>query len=143
MNVKDEKGFTLIEIMVVVVILGVLAGMVVPKLMNRPDEAKQTKAAMQIQSLGEALALYRLDNGFYPSSEQGLNALVEKPVIGKIPKKYRSEAYIGKVPKDPWGNEYQYLSPGRHGDYDLFSMGADSAIGGEGKGVDIESWSLE
>ncbi|PLX85807.1 MAG: type II secretion system protein GspG [Desulfuromonas sp.] len=139
----DTRGFTLIEIMVVVVILGILAGIVVPRLLDRPEEARRTKAAVQIKSLEEALGLFKLDNGFYPSSEQGLQALVSKPSIGRIPNKYRSGGYIKKVPTDPWDNAYLYLSPGAHGDFDLVSYGPDGESGGEGEDADIESWNID
>jgi len=140
---RNQRGFTLIEIMVVVVILGILAGIVVPKLLDRPDEAKRTKAAVQIKNFEESISLYKLDNGYYPTTEQGLTALVSKPEVGKIPKKYRAGGYIKKVPMDPWGNNYVFLSPGIHNEYDLISFGADGESGGEGKDADINSWDLE
>lgn len=144
MDVKiKESGFTLIEIMVVIVILGILATLIIPKIMDRPDEARRTKSVLDIQSIGQALDLYRLDNRNYPSSEQGLKALVEKTEIDPIPPRFRSGGYLNKVPMDPWGTPYVYLSPGLHGDYDLISFGADAELGGEGKGADIESWNLD
>jgi general secretion pathway protein G len=117
--VKNHWGFTLIELMVVIVILGILAGLIVPRIMGRPEQAKQLKARMQIESIGTALKLYKLDNGMYPSTEQGLQALVEPPSSGNTPKKWRKGGYLekGKVPKDPWGNEFIYLSPGIHDDF--------------------------
>jgi general secretion pathway protein G len=129
----NASGFTFIELMVVIVILGILAGLVVPRLMGRPEEAKRTKARMQIESLETALKLYKLDNGFYPSTEQGLQALVQKPEAGQVPSKWRKGGYLekGKVPDDPWGNEFVYLSPGVHDDYDIVSYGADGVQGGE------------
>ncbi len=139
----NERGFTLIEIMVVLIIIGLLAGIIVPKLIGRTEEAKRTKAKMQIKNLQTALDLYKLDNGVYPSTEQGLQALVEKPTIGEIPKHWREGGYIDKIPKDPWGNPYVYISPGVHGEYDLYSYGADGEEGGEGKNADIQSWNLE
>lgn len=142
-RLNDNRGFTLIEIMVVVVILGILAGIVVPRLLDRPEEARRTKAAVQIKSLEEALGLFKLDNGFYPSTEQGLQALVSKPDSGRIPSKYRAGGYIKKVPQDPWDNAYLYLSPGAHGDFDLISYGPDGESGGEGDNADIESWNLD
>lgn len=142
-RLNDKRGFTLIEIMVVVVILGILAGIVVPRLLDRPEEARRTKAAVQIKSLEEALGLFKLDNGFYPSTEQGLQALVSKPDSGRIPSKYRAGGYIKKVPQDPWDNAYLYLSPGAHGDFDLISYGPDGESGGEGDNADIESWNLD
>lgn len=141
-QVKNSKGFTLIEIMVVIVILALLAALVGPKLMGRTDDAKITDARVQIKNIETALKLYKLDNGNYPSTEQGLDALVEKPTVGAIPKGYKDGGYLDskKVPKDPWGNDYLYVSPGEHGDYDLFSYGFDGAKGGEGKNSDISSW---
>jgi general secretion pathway protein G len=140
-----EGGFTLIEIMVVIIILGILAMYVAPKLMGRPEEAKQVRARMDISALETALKLYKLDSGMYPSTEQGLQALVEKPEAGNIPKKWRTGGYLekGKVPKDPWGNEYIYLSPGLKGDFDITSYGADGVPGGENENRDINSWEVE
>jgi general secretion pathway protein G len=137
-----EKGFTLIELMVVIVVLGILAGLIVPRIMGRPDEARQAKARIQIESLETALKLYRLDNGKYPSTEQGLNALVEMPITEPPLKNWRQGGYLekNKVPMDPWDNEFVYLSPGAHGDYDIASFGADGEEGGEGKDKDINSW---
>jgi general secretion pathway protein G len=141
----DNRGFTLIELMVVIVILGILAGLIVPRIMSRPEEARQSKARIQIESLETALKLYKLDSGSYPTTEQGLQALVEPPTIGNLPRKWREGGYLekGQVPKDPWGNDYVYLSPGTHGDYDLFSFGSDGEAGGEGKDKDITSWEVE
>jgi general secretion pathway protein G len=139
----NQRGFTLIEVMVVVVILGILAGLVVPRLLDRPEEARRTKAVMQIKSIEEALALYKLDNGVFPETNQGLEALVEKPEKGRIPIKYREGGYLDKIPKDPWNNDYVYLSPGLNGDYDLISYGADGESGGEGNDADIKSWEIE
>ena len=138
----DTRGFTLIELMVVIVILGILAGLIVPRIMSRPEEARQAKARIQIESLETALKLYRLDSGNYPSTEQGLQALVEPPAVGTLPGDWRDGGYLekGKVPKDPWNNEYLYLCPGTHDDYDIFSYGADGEAGGEGKNKDITSW---
>lgn len=138
-----QRGFTLIEIMVVVIILGILAGIVVPRLLDRPEEARRTKAAVQIKSLEEALSLYKLDNGSFPTTEQGLQALVDKPESGRIPQNYRDGGYINKVPEDPWGNSYIYLNPGIHGEYDIISYGADGEPGGEGKDADVQSWEIE
>ena len=140
---RNNRGFTLIEIMVVVVILGILAAFVVPKLLSRPDEARITKAATDIKGIEQALGLFKLDNGFYPTTEQGLAALVSKPSIGRVPGKYPDGGYLKKVPSDPWGTPYVYLAPGTHGDFDLISLGADAEAGGEGNNADIESWKLD
>jgi len=146
MLVRDARGFTLIELMVVVVILGILAGLIIPKIMGKPDEAKRLKARMQIEQLEQSLKFYYLDSGEYPSTEQGLNALVEKPAAEPVPKRWREGGYLekGKIPPDPWGNPFVYVSPGVHSkDFDLASYGADGEEGGEGKYADIESWNLE
>jgi len=137
-----ERGFTLIELMVVVVILGILAAFIVPKLMDRPEQARRTKATADIRSLEEALGLFKLDNGFYPSTEQGLQALVSKPTVGRIPSKYAQGGYLRKIPADPWETPYVYLMPGVHGDYDIISYGADGVPGGEGNNGDVQSWEL-
>jgi general secretion pathway protein G len=141
-KLTNRGGFTLIEIMVVIVILAMLAAIVGPKLMGRTDDAKVTDARVQIKNIETALKLYKLDSGSYPSTEQGLGALVAKPTVGVIPNSYKDGGYLEskKMPKDPWGNDYLYVSPGEHGDYDLFSYGADGAKGGEGKNADITSW---
>ncbi|MFZ1980827.1 MAG: type II secretion system major pseudopilin GspG [Smithella sp.] len=140
-----QAGFTLIELMVVIVILGVLAGLIIPRIMGRPDEARQAKARIQMEALESALKLYKLDNGSYPTTEQGLNALVEAPTVGNIPKNWRQGGYLekSKVPKDPWGNDFIYLSPGNHGDFDLTCLGADGEPGGEGVNKDINNWESE
>ena len=141
----DRRGFTLIEIMVVMVILGILAGLIIPRIMGRPEEARRTKARIQIESIETALKLYKLDNGSYPTTEQGLQALVEPPSVGTLASAWREGGYLekGRVPKDPWDNEYIYLCPGIHGDFDLVSYGADGETGGEGKDMDINNWELE
>lgn len=142
---NSASGFTLIELLVVLVIIGILAGYVGPRIMGHPEEAKRTMAAAQISSLETALETYRLDNGTYPSTEQGLQALVEAPSVGKLPPKWRTGGYMkkGKVPKDPWANEYVYLSPGTHSDFDISSYGADHESGGEDGDADINNWELE
>jgi general secretion pathway protein G len=142
---RDERGFTLIELMVVIVILGILAGLIIPRIMGRPDEARRAKARMQIESIDTALKLYRLDNGNYPTTEQGLQALVEQPAVGALAKNWRQGGYLerGKVPKDPWDNDFVYISPGANGDFDLSSLGADGEPGGEGKNKDINSWQTD
>ena len=141
----DSRGFTLIEIMVVIIILGILAVYIGPKIMGRPGEAKQVKARVDISALETALKLYKLDNGKYPTTEQGLQALIEKPEAGNVPSKWREGGYLekGRVPKDPWDNDYIYLSPGTRGDFDLISYGPDGVAGGEGKNEDINNWDLE
>ena len=142
---SNSSGFTLIELMVVIVILGILAGLIIPRIMGRPEEAKQLKAKMQIESLETTLKLYKLDNGMYPDTEQGLQALIEQPETGALPKNWRKGGYLekGRVPKDPWGNDFAYLSPGAHGDYDIISYGADGVPDGEDKNRDINSWEIE
>ena len=139
-RVLSRGGFTLLEIMVVIVILGLLAALVVPKLIGRTEEAKQTQTRLQIKNIEQALQLFKLDNGFYPGSEQGIEALVRAPEIGRVPKNYRKGGYLDRVPKDPWGTEYVYVSPGTNGDYDITSYGADEAPGGEDEDADINSW---
>lgn len=138
-----QAGFTLLELMVVIVILGLLAALVVPKLIGQSEKAKQTAAHVQIRSLEQALQLFKLDNGFYPTTEQGLTALVTAPEVGRIPKNYRKGGYIDRIPNDPWGSPYVYLSPGAHGDYDISSYGADGMPGGEGENADINSWEAQ
>lgn len=140
---RNNRGFTLIEIMVVVVILGILAAIVVPRLLERPEEARRTKAAIDIKGIEEAIGLFKLDNGFYPSSEQGLQALVTKPETGRIPARYHEGGYLKKVPQDPWGHPYIYLSPGIHDNFDIISYGADGEAGGEGNDADVNSWEIE
>ena len=134
---KKNRGFTLIEIMVVIVILGILASLVVPKIMSRPDDARLIAARQDILSLTQALKLYRLDNQNYPTTEQGLAALVQKPTSPPIPNNWTSGGSVERLPKDPWGNDFQYLNPGLKGEIDVFSLGADGAPGGEGNNADI------
>ncbi|HDZ56299.1 MAG TPA: type II secretion system protein GspG [Pseudomonas xinjiangensis] len=137
----SQRGFTLIEVMVVVVILGILAAVVVPRVMDRPDQARTTKAQNDVRALESALNLYRLDNFNYPTTEQGLNALVIPPTGGDEARNWRTGGYIDRLQKDPWGNDYQYLRPGREGrEYDLYSLGADSRPGGEEANQDIGNW---
>jgi general secretion pathway protein G len=139
----NQRGFTLIEILVVVTILGILAAIVVPRILERPEQARRTKATVDIKGIEESLGLFKLDNGFYPSTEQGLQALVVKPETGRIPSRYPENAYLKKIPVDPWGSPYAYLSPGVHDRYDIISYGADGEPGGEGNDADINSWELD
>ena len=137
---KRNAGFTLIEIMVVVVILGILATLVVPKIMGRPDEARAVAARQDIASVMQALNLYRLDNSRYPTTEQGLAALITKPATEPVPNNWKTGGYLDKLPKDPWGRPYQFLNPGVKGEIDVFSYGADGKPGGAGADADIGSW---
>lgn len=139
---KRQRGFTLLEVMVVVVIIGILAAMVVPKIISRPDEARVMAAKQDIASLIQALKLYRLDNQRYPVTEQGLQALVTRPTATPLPLNWKMGGYVERLPQDPWGNPYQYLNPGVHGEIDIFSLGADGSPGGEANDADIGSWSL-
>ena len=141
----DSRGFTLIELMVVIIILGILAMYVAPKIMGRPGEARQVKARLDIQNIESALKLYKLDNGIYPTTEQGLLALVEQPESGTVPRKWKTGGYLekGRVPKDPWGNDFVYLSPGLKGDFDIISYGLDGVPGGEEENKDINNWEIE
>jgi len=127
-----QRGFTLLEVMVVVVILGILAALVVPKIISRPDDARVIAAKQDIASLMQALKLYRLDNQRYPVTEQGLQALVAPPTTAPLAPNWKAGGYVERLPRDPWGNPYQYLNPGIHGEIDVFSFGADGAPGGEG-----------
>jgi general secretion pathway protein G len=154
-RLRSERGFTFIEIMVVVAILAILAALVVPRIMGRTDDAKRTAAKVQIRNLEGALQLYKLDNGIYPTTEQGLKALVEKPSVGVVPKKWKLGGYIQKLPEDPWGNPYKYFSPSQtpvqnpgqtsslRGEYDVISLGTDGETGGEGINADINNWNLD
>jgi general secretion pathway protein G len=135
-------GFTLVEILVVIVILGILAALVVPRVLERPDEARVIAAKNDIAAILQALKLYRLDNGRYPTGEQGLAALVTRPTSVPLPPNWKPSGYLDRLPKDPWGNPYQYLSPGLRGEIDVFSFGADGAPGGTGVDADVGSWDL-
>jgi general secretion pathway protein G len=137
-----SRGFTLIEIMVVVVILGILAAVIVPRLTDKPDEARVVKARSDIRQLESALEMYKLDNFYYPSTQQGLRALVEKP-SGDPPARNWRSGYVSRLPADPWGNEYQYLQPGNKGNFDVFTLGADGKPGGDGVDADIGNWNVE
>jgi general secretion pathway protein G len=143
---KNQKGFTLIEIMVVVIILGLLAGIVLPKILGREEEAKVSAAKVQMKSIESALDAFKLDNGFYPTTDQGLNALIKKPEVGRIPDKWNEGGYLkpARIPKDPWGKDFLYFAPGNEGrEYEIVSYGPDNEQGGEGKNADIESWKIE
>jgi general secretion pathway protein G len=133
-----QRGFTLIELMVVLVIIGILAALIVPNVLDRADDARGTAAKTDINNIVQALKLYRLDNQRYPSSEQGLQALTSKPTVGTIPTNWKP--YLEKLPNDPWGRPYQYLNPGIKGEIDVMSFGADGQAGGEGKNADVGSW---
>jgi general secretion pathway protein G len=135
-----QRAFTLIEVLVVVAILGILAAIVVPRIMDRPDEAKRVAAKADIGAIVQSLKLYRLDNGTYPTTDQGLIALVQRPTTNPAPTNWNSKGYLDRLPKDPWGTDYQYLSPGVKGEIDVFSLGADRARGGEGSAADIGNW---
>ena len=138
-----KRGFTLLEILIVITILGILASLVAVRMMDRPGEARTTKARLDINTLENAARLFKLDSAFYPTTDQGLGALVEKPSIGRVPNKWREGGYLekGVLPKDPWGNDYMYLSPGVHNqDFDLWSYGADGEEGGEGEDADVGNW---
>jgi len=139
-----RSGFTLIEIMVVVFIIGILLAIVAPRLISRTDDARVVEARAQIKNFDTALKLFKMDNAFYPSTEQGLEALVSEPSTGKIPKNYRKGSYFEKkkIALDPWGNPYVYISPGLENEYDIISYGADGKPGGEGYDADITNWDI-
>ena len=142
LRTSTQRGFTLIEIMVVVVIIGVLGAIVVPQFMSRPDQAKVTAARTDIQAISTALEMYRLDTFNYPSTQQGLEALVTRPSGAPLARNWNPQGYLKSLPVDPWGTPYQYLNPGTHSaGYDLFSFGADGVQGGEGFATDIGNWS--
>ena len=134
------RGFTLIEIMVVIVILGILAALIVPKVVSRPDEARIIAARQDVAALAQALKLYKLDNLAYPATDQGLQALVVKPAAAPIPPNWKPGGYVERLPKDPWGRDYRYLNPGQRGEIDIYSLGADGEPGGEGNDADIGNW---
>jgi general secretion pathway protein G len=138
---KTQSGFSLIEIMVVLIIIGILITFVAPRVLDRPDEARIVKVKHDLKTLEGALQMYKLHNYNYPSTEQGLQALVEKP--SGEPEAKHWKGYMPKLPKDPWGNDYQYLSPGTHGDVDIYSLGKDGRLGGEGLNADIGNWDIE
>ena len=138
-----RRGFTLIEILIVVVILGILAAVVVPRIMDRPDDARIAKARQDIRVLESSLNLYKLDNFNYPSTQQGLESLVSQPSGEPQARNWKSGGYIKQLPKDPWGNDYQYLNPGVKGEFDIFSLGADNRPGGEGAAADIGNWNIQ
>ncbi|MEO5356126.1 MAG: type II secretion system major pseudopilin GspG [Nitrospirae bacterium YQR-1] len=142
---KEIAGFTLLEVIVVVFILSMLAALVAPKIIGRTDDAKIAEAKIQIRNFETALKLYKLDTGFFPTTDQGLEALVTKPAIGQVLQNYREGGYLEnkKIPPDPWGRAYVYVSPGAHGDYDIVCYGADGVQGGEGINKDIESWNIQ
>ena len=142
-NNRKQAGFTLIEVIVVLVILGILASIVVPNVISRTDQAQIVKAQQDIRALESALQMYRVDNFTYPTTGQGLEALVEKPTSGPEAKNWQKGGYIKKVPTDPWQNDYQYVSPGQEGDFDLYSLGADGRPGGVDTNADIGNWELE
>ena len=140
---RKQLGFTLLEMMVVIVILGILASFVVPSVLGNKEKADQQKAISDISALEQALDMYKLDNSVYPTTDQGLEALVSKPNSPPEPRNYRSNGYIKRLPNDPWGREYQYLSPGDNGAIDIFSLGADGEEGGEEVNADIGNWKLQ
>lgn len=140
---QPEAGFSLLELMVVVVIMSILALVLLPRIIDRPDQARVARVQSDLAVISGAVKLYRLDNFRYPTTEQGLRALVTKPVGDPAPKNWAQNGYIDRLPKDPWGVEYQYLSPGVHDEFDIFSLGADGVTGGSGTDADIGSWTLE
>ena len=140
---KKQNGFTLIEVIVVLVILGILASIVAPNVIGNVDKSRVVKAKQDIRAIESALQMYRVDNFRYPTTDQGLQALVEKPSSGTVAKNWQKGGYIPKLPKDPWQNEYQFISPGESGDYDIYTLGADGVPGGEDYNKDISNQDLE
>ncbi len=140
---RAPRGFSLIELMVVVVILSILAVVIVPRVIDRPDQARVARATSDIAAIEGALSLYRLDNGQYPTTEQGLDALVNRPTRAPVPENWAEGGYLARLPQDPWGRDYEYLSPGVHGDFDVFSLGADGQPGGSGVNAVIGNWQDE
>ena len=141
-TLKPQRAFTLIEVMIVVVILGILAAVVIPKILDRPDQARVVAAGADIRVIMQHLKIYRLDNTFYPSTDQGLQALTVKPATNPMPQNWKQGGYLERLPNDPWARPYQYLNPGIKGEIDVFSLGADGQPGGEGPNADIGSWGL-
>lgn len=139
-NRNAQRGFSLIEILVVLVIMGLLISIIAPNVLGRADEARVQKVFADFSAIETGLRMYRLDNFSYPSSEQGLRALTERPTLAPVPANWRSEGYLESLPIDPWGNPYLYLSPGMNGAYDIFSYGADGVRGGEGQNTDYGNW---
>ncbi len=138
-----QSGFSLIEIMVVVIIIGLLASIVAPQVLNRADEARVQKVKSDFKSIQTGLKLYRIDNYVYPTSEQGLQALVERPAMAPQPRNWDENGYLERLPTDPWGNPYLYLSPGQSQDYNIYTLGADGVSGGEDQNTDIGVWDQE
>jgi len=141
-KLRNNRGFTLLEIIVVVAIIAILASYIAPKVAGRVDDARISKAKSDIRVLESSLELYKLDNFLYPSNEQGLDALVNKPA-GEAARNWRDGGYIKKLTKDPWGNDYRYVYPGSNGEFDVYSLGADAAVGGDGESADIGNWNLD
>ena len=139
---RSVRGFTLIELMIAVVIIGILAAIIAPNVIGRLNDAKVSAAKQDVATLVQTLTMYKLDNSRFPSGDQGLKALVEKPAIAPLPNNWRTGGYLPRLPNDPWGNPYQFANPGLRGDIDVYSFGADGKTGGEGEGADIGSWNL-
>ncbi len=140
---QTDAGFSLLELMVVVVILSILALVIAPRIIDRPDQARVARVQSDLSVIQSAVKLYRLDNYRYPSTEQGLRALVNRPTTEPVPQNWAANGYIDRLPVDPWGNEYQYLFPGVHGEFDVFTLGSDGVTGGSGVDADIGSWTLK